>query len=68
MEQEIKAGSYVTYTAQHGKQEKGIVKSITEDGQAAFVVYHCNDDWENYYNYTGARTELTNLHYGWTVN
>lgn len=43
--------------------ENGIVKSVNES--VAFVVYHCNNDWENYMNYTGAATNFNDLKLGW---
>lgn len=58
----MKQGDYVHYT-NHGKKENGRVKSV-EDGYA-FVVYHCGGDWDNFRNYTGARTETDNLSKGW---
>lgn len=63
MTQEIKAGKKVHYTAPHGKKENGIVKSVDEN--IAFVVYHCDNDWDKYFDYTGAATNLTDLKYGW---
>lgn len=63
MTEEIKVGTKVHYTSPNGKKENGIVKSIQDDH--AFVVYNCGGDWKNYKNYTGARTELDNLQYGW---
>lgn len=63
----LKNGDKVHYTAPHGAKENGIIKSISDDGdmKLAFVVYHCDDDWENYENYTGAATELDSLTIGW---
>lgn len=55
-------GAKVHYTAPHGEKSNGIVKSITED--AAFVVFHC-DNWENYKEYTGQHTKLSDISYGW---
>lgn len=62
---EIKSGAKVYYNPRHGKKENGIVKSLSDDGTAAFVVFHCNNEWSNYRNYTGQRTELSDLRYGW---
>jgi hypothetical protein len=61
----MKAGDKVHYTAPHGKKENGIIKSINESGDGAFVVYNCNEDWDNYENYTGAHTRLSTLTEGW---
>lgn len=45
------------------KKENGIIKQVRET--EAFVVYKCADDWENYANYTGVLTDLTDLKRGW---
>lgn len=45
--------------------ENGIIKEIREEDNAVFVVYNCNDDWDNYQNYTAARTNLSDLKDGW---
>ena len=60
---EIKKGTKVHYTSPHGEITNGIVKSITEG--AAFVVYHCNGEWDKYFNYTAAHTYLNNIKFGW---
>lgn len=46
-------------------QEKGIVKSVV-DADFVFVVYSCNNDWENYKNYTGVKTATKDLKLGWS--
>lgn len=56
-------GDKVTYHSV-GKTEKGIVKS-TYDENHVFVVYHCDDNWEDYENYTAARTCIEDLTKGW---
>lgn len=48
--------------------ENGIVKRVIEvEGHilGAFVVYHCNNEWDNYENYTPARTDIIDLREGW---
>jgi len=60
-----KVGAKVHYTSPHGKIENGIVKSLSEDESAAFVVYNCGGDWDNYKNYTAAHTDMKRLTYGW---
>jgi len=51
----MKIGDKVTYIpfkgAAESLYEKGIIKSIQENG--VFVVFHCNEDWDNYQDYTG---------------
>ena len=60
---EVKVGDKVTYMTPYKKQH-GIVKSIYDDS-FAFVVYYCGEDWENYFNYTAAKTANKNLVDGW---
>ena len=43
--------------------ENGIVKR--DDGDCAFVVYHCGGEWEDFENYTAARTRKEDLEKGW---
>lgn len=61
-EDEIRVGQKVTYDTPY-KKEKGIVKSLDEE--YAFVVYHCGGNWDDYENYTAARTNLKDLKKGW---
>jgi len=63
MKREIKVGAKVHYTSPNGKKENGIVKVLSK--YIAFVVYHCNNDWGNYKDYTGQSTELKALSFGW---
>ena len=60
---EIKVGDKVTYMTPYKKQH-GIVKAIHDDN-FTFVVYNCGEDWENYFNYTAAKTANKNLVDGW---
>jgi hypothetical protein len=65
---QIKVGSKVHYT-NHNKIENGIVKDMSEDTPVSVrVVYHWNEDPENYMNYTGALTPLRTLTLGWVDN
>lgn len=48
------------------KNEKGIIKSIGDDGNI-FVVYHCDGKWEEYFNYTAALTREEDLVLGWKM-
>lgn len=43
--------------------EKGIVKSVK--GRVAHIVYHCDENWRNYNNYTGELTSISSLEKGW---
>lgn len=57
----MKAGDKVCYE----NKENGIVKVVTKN--AIMVVYHCNNDWENYANYTSQATHKKSLTEGWKV-
>ena len=58
-------GDKVTYiTLAPYKKERGIVKGLSSEGYV-FVVYHCDDNWDRYFDYTGARTDMNNLKMGW---
>jgi len=60
----MKEGTKVAYIT-HNKIERGIVKSACLDRAYVFVVYNCNNDWENYKNYTAVRTRISDLTIGW---
>lgn len=60
-----KVGQKVTYVPEVGEKENGIIKSLCDDDDFVFVVYHCADDWDNYQDYTGARTKVNDLVSGW---
>lgn len=59
----FKPGDKVTYVPIVGELEKGIVKSVRSDRM--FVVYHCNDEWDRYEDYTAAGTPEDRLVSGW---
>lgn len=65
--EKFEIGEKVTYTSPHanGEKDNGIIKSLTDSGAAAFVVYHCGGNWDNYQNYTGCHTMLKHLSKGW---
>lgn len=60
MSREIQPGDFVLYTAEH-TPELGRVKSIPTDGSGPFVVYNCAGEWDNYENYTAAKTDWNDL-------
>jgi len=60
----FKIGEKVTYQTVY-KTEIGIVKSISDENNT-FVVYNCGGDWNNYKDYTAARTPNQSLKHGWT--
>lgn len=45
--------------------ENGIVKSMSDNGSHAFVVFNCDNDWDNFENYTGQSTNILKLKKGW---
>lgn len=66
----LKAGDKVCYVNPYNKNEweNGIVKSLndgTDEQYNVYVVYNCGDDWDNYMNYRGARTNPMDLEIGW---
>lgn len=64
----MKAGDKVHYQPKYfgDDSENGVIKSINKYVPTlAFVVYNCGDDWENYIDYTGASTRITDLKPGW---
>jgi hypothetical protein len=56
---------YHSNTFENDIYENGVVKKIDIDSKRVWVVYHCNDDWDNYSHYTGECTELDDLEFGW---
>lgn len=59
----FKIGDKVTYI-KFGKVERGIVKDLSGDDYV-LVVYHCAENWDRYFDYTGERTEISDLVPGW---
>jgi len=59
----LKIGSKVTYVTPY-KKEHGIIKSHS-DNDHVFVVYHYDNNRNEYFNYTGARTRKKDLKKGW---
>ncbi len=63
-------GDTVTYIPFDGADEslweRGKVKFDKEDDEDfVFVVFKCNNEWDNYSNYTGQRTNVSDLKIGW---
>lgn len=68
---DFKPGDKVCYIPFNGCDkslyENGIIKTLNSlDKNSVFVVYHCNNDWDNYWNYTAANTDINRLRSGWT--
>lgn len=61
----MKEGDKVIYTAPYGEKENGIIKSFNDSKTFVWVVYDCNNDWDNYQNYTGQCTNILDLELGW---
>lgn len=55
-------GRWVCYWAYDtAPMKKGRIKSWND--KYIFVVFHCDDDWDNYQNYTGCSVHPNNLHF-----
>jgi len=58
----MKKWDYVKYYNNScGEVEKGRVKSIDYKKWVVFVVYKCNEDWDNYENYTWQSTKIIDI-------
>lgn len=65
-ELDLTPGDKVHYTPEHGPIQNGVVKAKNElVSNYAFVVYHCGGNWDDYQNYTGASTKISDLKPGW---
>jgi len=53
----MKVGDWVVYYDGNKPPEVGKIKRFTNDGNA-FVVYHCDNNWDDVENYTGASSDL----------
>lgn len=60
---EIKIGDKVHYKTSYC-HENGMIKEIV-DNDYVRVVYHCDNNWKNFKNYTSALTATKNLYLGW---
>jgi hypothetical protein len=52
-------GLWVEYTGGAGEKERGKIKSWND--KYIFVVYKCNDRWDEFMNYTGVATDPADL-------
>ncbi len=52
-------GGWVEYVSPHSKTEQGRIKSWND--KWIFVVYNCEDNWDNYMLYTGCATSPEDL-------
>lgn len=60
----LRPGLLVTFNDGFRK-ELGVVKSVSEDGKSASVVFKFSNDLLNYDNYTGARCSVDQIKVGW---
>ena len=65
-----KVGDKVHYQPEHYRRrdmhENGVVKEVREDcDDAVWVVFNCGGEWDRYWYYTGAKTNLRDLKKGW---
>ncbi len=51
-------GSFIYYGEE---KQKGKIKSYNNEKKIAFVVYSCNNDWNNYLQYTAEATNYEDL-------
>ena len=73
----LKVGDKVCFQPAHFQSddfENGIIKEIPDFAldpksphgyKCVRVVYHCNNNWDNYQNYTSALTHISSLSLGW---
>jgi hypothetical protein len=65
----LRIGDKVHYQPTHygdKEWENGIIKEIRDNVfKSVLVVYNCNGNWDNYINYTSAKTNLCDLQPGW---
>jgi len=52
-------GRWVAYTTPHGIAERGRIKWWNDT--YIFIVYHCDDNWDNFHDYTAAATRPEEL-------
>lgn len=63
----MKKGQKVRYIDSKNNVSRGIVKSINESGKAAFVVFNCACNWNDYENYTGILVPINSLLPSWII-
>jgi len=54
-------GRWVRYKDGTGGKEDGRIKSWNDN--YIFVVYHCNNEWSRFYDFTGAGTNPSDLEF-----
>jgi len=53
-------GARVIYSS-FDKEEEGVIKNFNNGRKVAWVVFHCNNEWENYRDYTAQCTNYSDL-------
>lgn len=54
-----KIGAWVVYTDEVGAKQQGRIKSFNH--KFIFVVFHCDNDWDNFIDYTGQACDPESL-------
>lgn len=65
---EYKVGDKVHYSPKKGPKENGIIKRIDDIPYVVpiiYVVYQCNNNWDNYKDYPAVWTRKEDLKLGW---
>jgi len=66
---EFKEGDKVHYVYPYSRNiENGIVKSVRDFSNIVFVVYKCDNDWNNYEKYTAEPTPIKDIIHGWVYD
>ena len=67
--EDLHIGQCVRYQPKHygtDKWENGRIKELRAIcPDSAWVVYNCANQWDRYYDYTSAKTNLSDLKLGW---
>jgi hypothetical protein len=67
---EVDKGKWVEYVGHAGERETGVFFSSAVKGRIKswnqtfiFVVFHCDNNWDRYYDYTGCACKPTQLRF-----
>jgi len=65
---ELMEGDPVHVITPQGRKQNGIIKGFHNlNKEFAFVVYSCDNNWDNYKDYTGQLTDVKALKPGWAL-
>jgi len=57
-------GAYVYYEPDYSDEKLlGRIKGFDNNSKKAWVAYFCEDNWNNYMDYTGANTDYKDLNF-----